>query len=277
MEELILATKIVFGNFKGGTGKTTNSTMISYHLANKGYKTLLVDLDPQANATSLLLLTMQRQSKKVVTFDKTLMTAISENDLSNIVTHVRPNLDLLPSFADFTSYPLFLEQHYKNDVKARGLHFKGLLDRLEPEYDYIIIDTPPTFSVYTDSAMLAADYVVIVLQTQERSLIGAEAFIKYMQELIDDYAVDFDIAGILPVLQKNNAIVDQSVLKNATQKFGVDNIFNTVVKNMERLKRYDILGIADTAVQYEHDMHDARVHKLYDDVTEELIERTNSK
>lgn len=269
-----MAKKIVFGNFKGGTGKTSNSTMISYHLSKLGYKTLLVDLDPQANATALMLLTVQAQEKRVVNFSKTLMTAISENDLSSIITPINDKLDLLPSFADFTSYPLYLEQLYKEDVKARGLHFKSLLKDIEKDYDFIIFDTPPTLSLFTDSALLASDYVVIVLQTQERSLVGAEAFIVYMQELIDSYSADFDIAGILPVLQKNNAIVDKSVLKNATERFGEENMFKTVVKNMERIKRYDIIGITDPDVNEKFDHHDKNVHELYSKVTEELIERT---
>ncbi|EDE2194078.1 AAA family ATPase, partial [Listeria monocytogenes] len=104
------AKVITFGNFKGGTGKTTNSAMIGNELARQGKKTLLIDLDPQANATSLYLLTKQRLEDNIVTFDKTLMTAISEGSIEEIVLNIKTNLFLLPSFADFTSYPLFLEK-----------------------------------------------------------------------------------------------------------------------------------------------------------------------
>ncbi|WP_158179203.1 ParA family protein, partial [Lactiplantibacillus plantarum] len=74
---------------------------------------------------------------------------------------------------------------------------------------------PPTVSVYTDSALMASDSVIIVLQTQERSYVGAEAFISYLQELVSNYDADFNIAGILPVLLKNNSQVDQSILEQA--------------------------------------------------------------
>lgn len=268
-----MAHKITYSNFKGGTGKTTNSTMMGYHLAKKGYKTLLIDLDPQANATALYSLTRQNQTGEVMTFNKTLMSAIAENDLESIVTPIADNLFLLPSFADLTSYPLFLEKKFPNDIKKRSTYFSELIKNIDTEFDYILFDVPPTLSTFTDSAVLASDYVIIVLQTQERSFIGAEAFIKYLQELMGTYNTDFDILGILPVLQKNNAIVDKSVLKNATETFGKENMFKNVVKNMERLKRYDMTGIIDPEISDRFDVHDKNVHSLYDEVTEEMIER----
>ena len=97
-----------------------------------------------------------------------------------------------------------------------------------------------------------------------------------MQELLDNYEVNFDILGILPVLLKNNAIVDKSVLKNAKETFGESNLFENIVKNMERLKRYDMTGIIDPEVNKKFDVHDMNVHRLYDKVTAELIERGNN-
>ena len=244
-----MTKKITFGNFKGGTGKTTNSTLISYHLAKQGFKTLLVDLDPQANATSLLLKTAQNETNEVITFSKTLMTAISEEDLSSIVTPILDNLYLLPSFADFTSYPLYLEKKFPNSQKDS----------------------------YTDTAVVSSDYIVIVLQTQERSFVGAEAFIQYTQEMYNTYKeeVDFDILGILPVLLKNTSKVDQTILEQAKREFGEENIFTNVVKNMERVKRYDMIGITNPDSDVRHDMHDKKVHALYSQITNELLERLN--
>lgn len=113
-----------------------------------------------------------------------------------------------------------------------------LLDKIKDDYDYIVIDTPPTVSVYTGSALMASADVIIVLQTQERSYVGAEAFISYLQELVASYNVGFNIAGILPVLLKNNSQVDQSILEQAEAEFDKDNLFKNIVKNMKRLKRY---------------------------------------
>ncbi|MBC1517167.1 AAA family ATPase [Listeria sp. FSL L7-1510] len=273
----MMAKVITFGNFKGGTGKTTNSAMIGHELARQGHKVLLIDLDPQANATALYLLTKQRIEDQVVTFDKTLMSAIADENLEDIVLKIKENLYLLPSFADFTSYPLFLEKKFPNNQFDRVAYFSKLIDPLKNQFDFILIDVPPTLSSYTDSALYSSDYTIIVLQTHERSLVGAEAYVKYLQELIDNYHADFDILGVLPVLLKNNAAVDISTLENAKESFGEQNLFKTVVKNMERLKRYDLIGIVDSEIDTSADMHDKRVLNLYKNVTDELLERLRAK
>lgn len=270
-----MAKVITFGNFKGGTGKTTNSAMMAYMLSKLGYKTLLADLDPQANATSLYLHTKQRITNDIVTFEKTLMSAISDEDLSDIIIEIKDNLYLLPSFADFTSFPLFLEKKFPNSQLDRVLFLKGLINKIKDDYDFIMIDVPPTLSTYTDSALLASDYTIIVLQTQERSLVGAEAYVGYLQELVDNYDATFDILGVLPVLLKNNSKVDEATLNTAKEKFGEENLFKNLVKNMERLKRYDIIGIVDSDLDGKYDIHDKRVMALYKKVTEEMLSRLN--
>ena len=272
-----MAITITFGNFKGGTGKTTNSSLIAYILSNLGYKTLLIDLDPQGNATTLYLKTKQRISHEVVKFEKTLMSAISDNDLKSIITPVKQYLDLLPSYADFTSFPLYLEQLYPNNQKERAMHLRKLLAPVKDNYDFIIIDVPPTVSVYTDNALMVSDYTVIVMQTQERSMDGAKAYIIYLQELIDNFGADFDILGVLPVLLKNSSNVDKTILKMARKEFGEENMFSNVVKNMERLKRYDVTGIGDFTLVDNADVHDKRVFELYENVTKELIDRLKDR
>ncbi|HWL23360.1 MAG TPA: AAA family ATPase [Ureibacillus sp.] len=265
------AVVVTFGNFKGGTGKTTNSTMIAYALSNMGYKVLLCDQDPQANATSLYLKTKSLESDEIVSFNKTLMTAIQEEDLGQIVTEVKENLYLLPSFSDFALYPRFLEKKFPNDSTARVQYFSSLIKPLKQDYDFIFIDVPPTISIITDAALYASDFVVVVLQTQERSLQGAEVFTGYLQSLIDDYGANLDIIGILPVLMKNGAAVDLATLENAKEIFGPENLFEHVVNNMERLKRFDITGITND------DMHDRKVHNSYESIAGEFIARLQAE
>ena len=262
---------VTFGNFKGGTGKTTNSTMIAHALSKQGYKVLLCDQDPQANATSLYLKTKALESGEITSFNKTLMAAIQEENLEQIVTEIKENLYLLPSFSDFALYPRFLEKKFPDDTADRVHYFSSLIKPLKKDYDYIFIDVPPTISIITDAALYASDFVVVVLQTQERSLQGAEVFTGYLQSLIDDYGADLDIVGILPVLLKNGAAVDLSTLESAREIFGVENLFENVVNNMERLKRFDITGITN------EDMHDRKVHKSYETIANEFIARVQAE
>lgn len=275
-----MVKKVVFCNFKGGVGKTTNSVMFSYELAKKGFKVLLCDLDPQANSTQLLNRTYVKQHHKKMEFPKTMMVAIQEENLEGAVVNVMKNLSLLPSNRDFVDYPDFLELVYppskKNYKEQRISHFDMLLKKIENEYDYIIIDCPPTISRYTDTALYSSDSIIIVLQTQQRSLDGAEAFWEYAQTFYNTYQnVDFDIAGVLPVLMKNDARIDNQIILDAEEVFGNNTIFKTIVRHMERLKGYDREGISDKDITSSWDVHDTRVHDLYSLLADEFIERVD--
>ena len=274
-----MTTKMLFGNFKGGVGKTTNSVMVAYELAKKGYKTLVCDLDPQANSTQLLRRTYGLQNGIELPIENTMMVALQENTIKNSLVKIMNNLYLLPSHKDFVNYPDFLELTImpteKNYKERRIAFFSELLKPIENDYDYIIFDVPPTLSVFTDTALYSSNYIVIVLQTQQRSLDGAEAFWEYLQTLYDTYKnIDFDIAGVLPVLLKNDSGIDNQIIKDAKDAFGDETLFNTIVRHMERLKRYDRKGISEEGYTELYDFHDRKVHELYNKLSDEIIERT---
>ena len=309
---------LVYANFKGGVGKTTNSVMTAYQLAKKGYKVLVCDLDPQSNATHLLTRTYSRQNnqskqefvkeivkqsrkekkqlseeeideeisnvyekreKKELKIEKTMMLALSEEDVESAIVKVMDNLYLLPSDADFTDYPDFLEQTFMpnedNYKEKRTSYFSKQLSKVKDNYDFVIVDVPPTLSIYTDSAVYAADGIIIVLQTQQDSLDGAIAFFKYLQKIFDKYhAINFDILGILPVLLENRAGLDSQILKDAKATFGKENVFKNIIKHMERLKRFGRVVIAYKYAEYgKVDFHDIKVHYVYNKLTDEILDR----
>ena len=287
---------ILYGNMKGGVGKTTNSVMTAYQLAKLGYKTLVCDLDPQANATQLLRRTYGLQHGTDLQIDKTMMVALAEENIKSAIVNIMDNLYLLPSSEDFKNYPDFLEMKYmldKEKVEAgnsntlqsemskvkeqRIAYFAQQLAKVRDEYDFVIIDVPPTLSIFTDSAIYATDFVIIVLQTQQRSLDGAETFFEYLQQMYNDYAnIDFDILGVLAVLLKNNVGLDNQILKDAEADFGKDMLFNQIIRHMERLKRYDRTGIAEKDLT-KYDMHDTRLHYIYNTLTKEIVARLKDK
>ena len=287
---------ILYGNMKGGVGKTTNSVMTAYQLAKLGYKTLVCDLDPQANATQLLRRTYGLQHGTDLQIGKTMMVALTEGNIKPAIVNIMDNLYLLPSSEDFKNYPDFLEMKFMLDkekiesgdnttlqsemskVKEQRIaYFAQQLAKIRDEYDFVIIDVPPTLSVFTDSAIYATDFVIIVLQTQQRSLDGAETFFEYLQQMYNDYAnVDFDILGVLAVLLKNNVGLDNQILKDAETDFGKDMLFNQIIRHMERLKRYDRTGIAEKGLT-KYDMHDTRLHYIYNTLTKEIIARLKDK
>lgn len=258
-----------FANFKGGVGKTSTTALVGYNLAKLGYKVLMIDFDAQANLTSLMLKT-KSNNKEIITIESSLMSAISNNiSLRDITLKINDNIDLITNAVDFSLYPRYLELNYKNEAD-RVAFFKSKVDDIKDDYDFIFIDVPPTLSLLNDTAFYSCDYIVIVLQTQERSLSGAEVFLDYMQKtLIDIFNSDVDVVGVLPVLSKKGAKVDMLVLEEAIKEFGNDYVFKNTISLMERVKRMDLEGITDS------DVHDKRVHDAFANVAKELIEKVS--
>lgn len=261
------ALTITIGNQKGGVGKTTNTTLIGYTLANMGLKVLVTDLDPQSNATKSLMLTKSTNNPdEVATINKTIMRGVQDRDLTDLPIKIISNLYLLPSFIDFEDFAKHL---YKNTNSEREEDFflDPLFKPLKNDFDLILIDVPPLTPEVTKNAVTMSDYVLISLQTQERSLTGAENYIKTLSKLKAKYNLPIDIIGILQVLHQNRGTVDQFIMNNAKDEFGKDSIFKTVVPQMERIKRFDINGIRNK------DQFDKKVLSLYRTVTEELLTR----
>ncbi|EAG4421363.1 ParA family protein, partial [Listeria monocytogenes] len=100
-------------------------------------------------------------------------------------------------------------------------------------------------------------------------LSGAESYVEELNKLHNEYDLDLEVVGVLPVIHKNNGSVDQYVMEVAKETFGEDNLFENVVPQMERIKRFDVNGITDK------DRHDQKVLNLYDKVSDELLDRIN--
>lgn len=276
----------MLSNLKGGCGKTSNSVLFAYRLARMGYKTLVCDLDPQSNASQLLERTYYAQHGKEIRIHKTMMAAIADNDLEDSIVKIMPNLYMIPSYPDFYNYPDYLNQmtwKRKNFSTARRQqisYFSRLIDPIvnKRNFDFEIDDVPPTIDRFVQSSLYHIDDIVIILQTQQRAYDSAKFFIQYLQRFYDinrkrNAKFDFNILGVLPVIMKKRAIIDNSIMDEATKLFGKDNIFNTVIHYMERLKRYDTQGITEVGVTKWSDFHDTKVAKIYTNLTAEILRR----
>jgi cellulose biosynthesis protein BcsQ len=175
----------------------------------------MIDFDPQANLTALMIKTYASLHNDMpATIKTSLMTAITEDKpLKDIMISISDNLDLVPNAVDFSIYGNFLTSKYPTE-KEQVTSFRPYVDALRDAYDFIFIDVPPTLQPTNDTAFYACDQLIVVLQTQERALTGAEQFVKYMQSfMIDRYNAPLDILGILPVLTERRAPVDEAVLQ----------------------------------------------------------------
>jgi chromosome partitioning protein len=256
----------VVGNFKGGVGKTKTVTMLSYIASQyKNRKTLVIDLDPQGNATSVLA-----KTGNITNIDKNVTNAFENEDLESQIINVLPNLDMVGANTKFSRLPKLLMQKFPNDDRKQISYLKHLIEPIKNKYDSIYLDVPPTISDFSDNAMLASDYCIIILQTQELSLDGAKTYINYMQYLIDTYDIDIDIAGILPCMLRPSGRVDQKILDDAKSLYG-NNVLNTIVTYQERLKLYDSEGITNKKMYTgTPDQWDRKAHAVFENVLDEL-------
>lgn len=263
-----IATVYVVGNFKGGVGKTKTVTMLAYESATHfKEKTLVIDLDPQGNATRVLA-----KTGGISSITTSVTDGFSNGDLEPEIVNVTTNLDLIPANTAFRNLTKILVQKFGNDEDSQIFYLKKLIEPLKEKYDRIYIDVPPTISDYSDNAMLAADYCIIVLQTQELSLDGAQTYIAYMQFLSDKYNSNLNVLGIVPMMLRAGGRVDTKVLDQAISMYG-GNVLQTIVKYQERLKVYDVEGISINYNQRgKMDMWDQKAHALFINVLTELNE-----
>ncbi len=156
---------IAIANHKGGVGKTTTAVNLSACLAEKGYRVLLVDLDPQGNATSHL-------GYNPFSFEKTVydvLLDIDENDkrsdIKNVIVKRDEDLHLIPSNLQMSEAEIRL-----NGLIEREYRLKTTLQQVKRRYDYSIVDCPPSLGVLTMNAFYAADDIIITIQTQPFAL-----------------------------------------------------------------------------------------------------------
>ncbi|WP_353486094.1 ParA family protein [Apilactobacillus xinyiensis] len=260
------ATTIVIGNQKGGVGKTTNTYLIAYTLAKYGVKTLVADLDPQANATKTLMLTKGQNQDEVTTINKTLMAGVQDKDLTDLPVNIVPNLDLIPSYIDFQDFTKYIYQNSKNDYEETHI-LKPLFEPFKTEYDVILLDVPPFSIEITRNAVMFSDFALIILQTHDDSLSGAEEYVNTLAKLVEEYDLSIEVIGILPMLHDGRSTVDKVIIEDAKKEFGEESVFDTIVNQMARIKRFPINGITD------NDRFDKKVLAKYEEVTDELIHR----
>lgn len=260
------ALTIVIGNQKGGVGKTTNTYLIAYTLAKMGIHTLVADLDPQANATKTLMLTKSQQEDTVYSIKKTLMVGVQEKYLTDLPVKIMDNLDLIPSYIDFQDFTKYLYQNTNNEYEETHL-LEPLFNPLKKKYDVILLDVPPFSIEITRNAVIFSDFALISLQTHDDSLSGAEEYVNTLSKLQQEYQLDIEVIGILPMLHDARNGVDQTIIQSAKDEFGEENVFTNIVTQMARIKRFPINGITDK------DRFDKRVLDKYQQVTDELLSR----
>ena len=222
---------IAVANQKGGVGKTTSAVNIAAALGKLGKKVLLVDMDPQGNATSGVGISKKEIKKSV--YEVLIGTATAEEAV--IVTKFK-NLSVMPSNIALVGAEIDLLEIEKREACA-----KRALDTLRDAYDYIFIDCPPALSMLTVNAFVAADGLIIPMQCEYFALEGLSQLTGTIKKVRQHYNPSLQITGILLTMYNGRLNLTAEVVREL-KKYYADKLFKEPISRSVRLSEAPSYG-----------------------------------
>jgi chromosome partitioning protein len=213
---------IAIFNQKGGVGKTTTAVNLSSYLALLGKRVLLVDFDPQFNATV---------GSGILNQDKTIYHSMFldvpiKDTIRNTFIH---NFEVVPSSADLAGAIIELA-----NIENRERHLKNTLNQIKDDYDYILIDMAPSLSLLTINGLMAADEVLIPIQCEPYSLEGLNQLLNTIIMINNNLNHSLKITGALLTMFKENHLLSEKIAKDIKEKFPYY-VFKTIIPRSESL------------------------------------------
>ena len=219
-------TKIIaLTNQKGGVGKTTSAVNIAASLAVSEIKTLLIDMDPQANTTTGIAEIIEKRAENTI-----YETLVDEIPIKDTITKTTFNyLDAILSTNDLVGAEIELVS-----VIARELELKKSLAKVKRIYDYIIIDCPPSLGLLTLNSLTAANALIIPIQAEYYALEGLGQLLNTIRLVQQHLNKNLKIAGVLVTMFDGRLNLSKQVLSEVKGYFG-DKLFKTVIHRNVRL------------------------------------------
>lgn len=255
---------IAIANQKGGVGKTTTTINLAAALAEKGERVLVVDLDPQGNASTGLGVAVE---DRVFTTYDFLLEDVDLNDL--ILQTKTKNLYIVPATVDLSSADLDLLSNEKRSFLLHDALRQTQMDKFE--FDYIFIDCPPSLNLLTVNAMIGAHSVLVPLQSEFFALEGLSQLMLTIREVRQSGNKNLRIEGIVLTMYDRRNNLSQQVEQDARENLG-DLVFKTMVPRNVRVS--EAPSFAMPVLAYDTQSKGA---KAYRDLAAELMKNNQAK
>ncbi|MDO4752694.1 MAG: ParA family protein [Candidatus Saccharibacteria bacterium] len=220
-----MAKVICVTNQKGGVGKTTTAVNLCYYLAKDKYRTLLVDFDPQGNATSGLGFDKNDKESLGVTMTEILLGAAS------MAQCIRPtkykNYDLAPATPELANAEVEIAGLNKKFVRLRDA-----INSVKTNYDYVIIDLPPSLSLLTVNGMIAADHLLLPVQTEFYALEGVAQLLETMKLVKKQANPNLTLLGVLATMYDKRTSLSAQVFTEIKKYFKELTFKTTIPRNV---------------------------------------------
>ena len=231
----LMGKTIVIANQKGGVGKTTTAVNLGAALALLGKRTLLIDMDPQGNTTSGLGIDKDTVDNSVYEL------LLGEADLGDCIIHkVYKELSLIPSNINLAAAEIELI-----DIEKKEFLLRDKLEEYKKNYDFILIDCPPSLNILTINSMCAADSVLIPIQCEYYALEGLSQLLHTIELVTDRLNTSLQIEGVLFTMYDGRTNLSQQVVENVRDNLHL-NIYESKIPRNVRLAEAPSYGLPIT-------------------------------
>jgi len=256
---------VAITNQKGGVGKTTTTVNLAIGLARPGHRVLLIDLDPQGNATSGV--TPPDDLPALKNSGRSIYEAlVGRIELGDAIRQVRPDVFLAPSGPDLVGAEIELAT-----MEGRERRLKDLLAPIRDDYAFILVDTPPSLGLLTLNSLVAADSVMVPMQCEYYALEGLSALLNTITRVRRALNPGLQIDGLVLTMFDARNRLSHEIAREVNKHFP-DKVFQSVIPRSVRLSESPSHGLS--VIEYDSKSSGAQA---YQDLAAEVMRRTNGE